>query len=122
VVRAKTNWLGIRIVCPSGISLRMSWKICIIYQRKTMHLITHNTRKYKISSKKSLRIPKGYSETVNLTDNIMAEMKNQSLCSSVNIVCHSSVMTLHWAANKCTSNTMGVTNEQKLITVSQHLR
>jgi hypothetical protein len=45
-----------------------------------------------------------------------------SVCSSGNIVCHSSVMTLHRVANKCTSNTMGVTNEQKLITVSQHLR
>ena len=44
-----------------------------------MHLITHNTRKYQISSKKNLKIPKGYSETVNLTDNIMAETKSQSL-------------------------------------------
>ena len=45
-------------------SVRMLWKICIIYQKKTMHLITHNTRKYLISSKKSLKIPKGYSKTV----------------------------------------------------------
>ena len=31
-------------------------------------------------------------------------------------------MTLHRVPNKGTSNAMGVTNDQKLITVSQHLR